>query len=167
MVRSFRQLGAINQRPAPAPATRRLRFRPRVESLEDRCVPAVFFVTNTDDNGDNSLRDAITRANASPNVSDPIDVIRFAGAGAAGTIYLASALPALGGPTAIEGPGAYGLAVKRSPTFGPFRIESNPVPTKTNPLGVKGAGEAGCVGAMPAVANALVDALSGLGIRHV
>ncbi|HKG00875.1 MAG TPA: hypothetical protein VKB15_09660, partial [Xanthobacteraceae bacterium] len=51
--------------------------------------------------------------------------------------------------------------------FGAFHIRSNPVPTKTNPLGVKGAGEAGCVGAMPAVANALVDALSGLGIRHV
>jgi carbon-monoxide dehydrogenase large subunit len=58
-------------------------------------------------------------------------------------------------------------AMPRAETFGSFRIESNPVPTKTNPLGVKGAGEAGCVGAMPAVANALVDALSGLGIRHV
>jgi carbon-monoxide dehydrogenase large subunit len=46
-------------------------------------------------------------------------------------------------------------------------IESNPVPTKTNPLGVKGAGEAGTVGAMPAVTNALVDALSALGVRHV
>ena len=46
-------------------------------------------------------------------------------------------------------------------------VLSNPVPTGTNPLGVKGAGEAGCVGAMPAVANALVDALSHLGIRHV
>ena len=46
-------------------------------------------------------------------------------------------------------------------------VESNPVPTKTNPLGVKGAGEAGCVGALPAVVNALVDALSHLGIRHV
>ena len=41
------------------------------------------------------------------------------------------------------------------------------MPTKTNPLGVKGAGEAGAVGAMPAVANALVDALSPLGIREV
>jgi carbon-monoxide dehydrogenase large subunit len=41
------------------------------------------------------------------------------------------------------------------------------VPTKANPLGVKGAGEAGCVGAMPAVANALVDALSVLGIKHI
>ena len=45
--------------------------------------------------------------------------------------------------------------------------ESNPVPTKTNPLGVKGAGEAGCVGALPAVANALVDALSEFGVRHI
>ena len=44
------------------------------------------------------------------------------------------------------------------------RSKANPVPTKTNPLGVKGAGEAGCVGAMPAVANALVDAL--VGVRH-
>jgi carbon-monoxide dehydrogenase large subunit len=41
------------------------------------------------------------------------------------------------------------------------------VPTKTNPLGVKGAGEAGCVGAMPAVANAVVNALSDFGVRHI
>jgi carbon-monoxide dehydrogenase large subunit len=46
-------------------------------------------------------------------------------------------------------------------------IKSNPVPTKTNILGVKGAGEAGCVGALPALGNALVDALSHLGVRHV
>jgi carbon-monoxide dehydrogenase large subunit len=58
-------------------------------------------------------------------------------------------------------------AMPRAENFGPFRVDSNPVPTATNPLGVKGAGEAGCVGAMPAVANALVDALSSLGIRHV
>ncbi len=48
-----------------------------------------------------------------------------------------------------------------------FEIKSHPVPTKTNPLGVKGAGEAGCVGALPAVANALADALSELGVRDV
>ncbi|MGE5537740.1 MAG: xanthine dehydrogenase family protein molybdopterin-binding subunit [Gemmatimonas sp.] len=46
-------------------------------------------------------------------------------------------------------------------------IKSNPVPTATNPLGVKGAGEAGCVGALPAVANAIADALSPLGVRHL
>ena len=51
-------------------------------------------------------------------------------------------------------------AMPRAHNFCAMEVESNPVPTKTNPLGVKGAGEAGCVGAMPAVANALVDALS-------
>jgi carbon-monoxide dehydrogenase large subunit len=58
-------------------------------------------------------------------------------------------------------------AMPRASDMVGFHVESNPVPTKTNPLGVKGAGEAGCVGAMPAVANALVDALSVLGIRHI
>ena len=48
-----------------------------------------------------------------------------------------------------------------------IEVRSNPVPTKTNPLGVKGAGEAGNVGALPAVANAIVDALSVYGVRHV
>ena len=58
-------------------------------------------------------------------------------------------------------------AMPRADDFCAMTMKSNPVPTKTNPLGVKGAGEAGCVGALPAVANALVDALSPLGIRHV
>ncbi len=58
-------------------------------------------------------------------------------------------------------------AMPRATDLPSYHVGSNPVPTKTNPLGVKGAGEAGCVGAMPAVANALVDALSVLGIKHV
>jgi carbon-monoxide dehydrogenase large subunit len=58
-------------------------------------------------------------------------------------------------------------AMPRADNFSPVEVKSNPVPTKTNPLGVKGAGEAGCVGAMPAVANAIVDALSHLGVRHI
>ncbi len=41
------------------------------------------------------------------------------------------------------------------------------VPTETNPLGVKGCGEAGCIGALPAVINAVVDALKPYGIRHI
>ena len=43
----------------------------------------------------------------------------------------------------------------------------HPVPAKTNPLGAKGCGEAGCAGALPSVMNALVDALSEFGIRHI
>jgi carbon-monoxide dehydrogenase large subunit len=58
-------------------------------------------------------------------------------------------------------------AMPRASDFPAIAIKSNPVPTKTNPLGVKGAGEAGTVGAMPAVANALVDALSEFGVRHI
>src|SRR5215469_12343487 len=58
-------------------------------------------------------------------------------------------------------------AMPRASDLPDIEVESNPVPTKTNPLGVKGAGEAGSVGAMPAVANAIVDALSEFGIRHI
>jgi carbon-monoxide dehydrogenase large subunit len=58
-------------------------------------------------------------------------------------------------------------AMPRASDLSSIAMKSNPVPTKTNPLGVKGCGEAGCVGAMPAVANAVVDALSVLGVRHI
>jgi carbon-monoxide dehydrogenase large subunit len=40
-------------------------------------------------------------------------------------------------------------------------------PTTYNPLGVKGIGEAGTIGATPAVQNAVVDAVSHLGVRHI
>ena len=40
-------------------------------------------------------------------------------------------------------------------------------PSPTNPLGVKGVGEAGTIGAAPCVMNAVVDALSGLGVRDI
>ena len=58
-------------------------------------------------------------------------------------------------------------AMPRAGDLSFMHCETNPVPTKTNPLGVKGAGEAGAVGAMPAIGNALVDALKPLGIREV
>lgn len=47
-----------------------------------------------------------------------------------------------------------------------FEVGTNEVPTPNNPLGVKGAGEAGTVGALPAVMSAVRDALAPLGIRH-
>ena len=43
----------------------------------------------------------------------------------------------------------------------------NVVPCRTNPLGVKGAGEAGAIGSPPALVNAVVDALAELGIAHL
>jgi carbon-monoxide dehydrogenase large subunit len=54
----------------------------------------------------------------------------------------------------------------RAEDFPSITVGSHDVPTKVNPLGVKGAGEAGCVGALPAVMNAVNDALLPLGIRH-
>jgi carbon-monoxide dehydrogenase large subunit len=58
-------------------------------------------------------------------------------------------------------------AMPRAADFCDLTIEDNPVPTPTNPLGVKGAGEAGTVGSLSAGVNAIVDALSVYGIRHV
>lgn len=46
-------------------------------------------------------------------------------------------------------------------------VVSNPVPSTNNALGIKGAGEAGTVGSLPAYINAVVDALSPLGVRHL
>jgi carbon-monoxide dehydrogenase large subunit len=57
-------------------------------------------------------------------------------------------------------------AMPRADDLPSFDLETNEVPTRTNPMGVKGAGEAGCVGAMPVVMNAIVDALAPLGIGH-
>ena len=56
-------------------------------------------------------------------------------------------------------------AMPRADTFCDIHIESSPVPTKLNPLGAKGAGEAGTVGALPVVINAVMDALVPLGVR--
>src|SRR5262249_21274623 len=48
-----------------------------------------------------------------------------------------------------------------------FELVPMETPTTVNPLGVKGIGEAGTIGATPAVQSAVVDALGHLGVRHV
>jgi carbon-monoxide dehydrogenase large subunit len=48
-----------------------------------------------------------------------------------------------------------------------FDVDSHEVPTKVNPLGAKGVGEAGTVGALAALVNAVNDALAPLGVRHL
>jgi carbon-monoxide dehydrogenase large subunit len=55
----------------------------------------------------------------------------------------------------------------RADNFGDIEIASNEIPTKRNPLGVKGAGEAGTVGAMPAMMNAIMNALSDVGVTSL
>ena len=58
-------------------------------------------------------------------------------------------------------------AVPRASTMPPLVVGETETPNPFNPLGVKGVGEAGTNGAPPAVANAVMDALSPLGIDHV
>jgi carbon-monoxide dehydrogenase large subunit len=48
-----------------------------------------------------------------------------------------------------------------------FELVDMATPTPVNPLGAKGIGEAGTIGATPAVHNAVVDAVAHLGVRHV
>ncbi len=59
----------------------------------------------------------------------------------------------------------YGLP--RADDLPAFTLDTHAVPCKTNPLGAKGCGEAGCAGSLPAVMNALVDALRPLGVTHI
>ena len=48
-----------------------------------------------------------------------------------------------------------------------IRGAEHPTPSKVSPLGVKGVGESGCTGSLPALANAVMDALRPLGIQHL
>jgi carbon-monoxide dehydrogenase large subunit len=48
-----------------------------------------------------------------------------------------------------------------------FELVASETPTTINPLGAKGIGEAGTIGAIPAVQNAVIDAVAHLGVRHI
>jgi carbon-monoxide dehydrogenase large subunit len=58
-------------------------------------------------------------------------------------------------------------AMPRASDVPMFAVADHPVPATTNVLGVKGCGEAGCAGALVSVMNAVVDALSVYGVRHI
>jgi aerobic carbon-monoxide dehydrogenase large subunit len=58
-------------------------------------------------------------------------------------------------------------ALPRADDLPAIEFAYNVVPCRTNPLGIKGAGEAGAIGAPPALVNAVVDALTELGIEHL
>ncbi len=58
-------------------------------------------------------------------------------------------------------------AMPRADTLCDITVTSKPVPTKFNVLGAKGAGEAGCVGALPSVMIAIMNALAPLGVREL
>jgi carbon-monoxide dehydrogenase large subunit len=49
----------------------------------------------------------------------------------------------------------------------PFEISMVELPTQANPLGAKGVGQAGCIGAPQTVIHAILDALRPLGVTHL
>ncbi|GIV90771.1 MAG: aldehyde dehydrogenase [Chloroflexus sp.] len=58
-------------------------------------------------------------------------------------------------------------ALPRADFFPPFTVDKTETPTPLNPLGVKGIGEAATIGSTPAIANAVIDALTPFGVRHL
>ena len=58
-------------------------------------------------------------------------------------------------------------AVPRAADVPEYTLGSTVTPSPSNPLGIKGVGEAGTIGATPAIANAVIDALEPLGVRHL
>ena len=48
-----------------------------------------------------------------------------------------------------------------------MELDRTETPSPVNPMGVKGVGEAGTIGATPAIVNAVIDALAPLGVRHI
>jgi carbon-monoxide dehydrogenase large subunit len=58
-------------------------------------------------------------------------------------------------------------AVPRARDIPDYLMDFTQTPSPSNPLGVKGVGEAGTIGATPAIANAVIDALSPLGVKHL
>ena len=58
-------------------------------------------------------------------------------------------------------------AMPSAAEFPSFEASNTETPTHLNPLGAKGIGESGTIGSMPAVQNAVIDALSHLGVRHI
>jgi carbon-monoxide dehydrogenase large subunit len=58
-------------------------------------------------------------------------------------------------------------AVPKADQLPLYETDRTETPTPVNPLGIKGAGETGTIAATPAVVNAVVDALSGLGVDHI
>lgn len=116
---------------AAVKAHQQKRFRPQLETLEDRMAPATFFVTNINDSGAGSLRQAIISANQASGT----DTINFSIGAGAKTITPATALPTITGPTIIAGNTQPGFT-----TTPLIEINGPGAGTGVNGLVLKGAG---------------------------
>ena len=58
-------------------------------------------------------------------------------------------------------------AIPKASQLPVYELDRTVTPSPVNPMGVKGAGEAGTIASTPAVANAVIDALAHLGVKHI
>jgi hypothetical protein len=100
--------------------SRRRRFLPRLEALEDRALPSTFTVVNLADSGPGSLRRAVLDANSHPGA----DVIDFA---VTGTITLTSGQLTISDNVTINGSGADQLTISGNDASRVFLIDSGSV----------------------------------------
>jgi hypothetical protein len=122
-------LTSLKSRPSVA-TFRRSPHRPRtprlaVESLDDRCLPSTFTVTNLLDSGAGTLREAVEAANANPGA----DTIDFA---TTGTIALTSGQLDITDSLTINGPGAGALTVSGNHASRVLGIAGDPIVTIAN-----------------------------------
>src|SRR5262245_39707443 len=118
-----RRQSRARRRPATPP--------PRLESLERRVAPAVFTVTNANNAGAGSLRDAITQANATAAADTIAFDPAFFNAANPRAVSLLTALPNITQDLAIVGPGANALTVRRDPgVSAEFRVFTLDIPAR-------------------------------------
>src|SRR5262245_23777340 len=110
-----------------------LTVRPMLEELERRLAPATFLVSNLNDSGGGSLRQAILDANSNPGA----DLVQFTGAGASGTITLTTAEIDITDSVTIQGPGAAALTVSGNDAFRIFYINDG-VPNVASKVTISG-----------------------------
>ena len=101
------------------PSLRATTYRPRLEVLDDRCLPSTFTVLNLLDSGAGSLRAAVVAANANPGP----DAIDFA---TTGTIALTSGELDITDSLTINGPGVNALTISGNHVSRVFGLAGNP-----------------------------------------
>jgi hypothetical protein len=134
----FRRLLARWFAPTGPRTVRRPSLKPQLQTLEDRCTPAIFTVTNANDTGAGSLRAAITSANGAAG-ADTINFDTVNVFATPQTISLQTALPAITDSLTITSPSPTRVTVQRGAgTYGIFSITAGAVNATFDGLTITG-----------------------------